>query len=349
MAAAALPPRKPNPKAMTLPPDPGYSDRKTGLVVFGIAEMLLGFFCALAVPMLLIGQIFARRGPEMPHPPPVLPVLTMYALMAVAFIWLGIGSILARRWARAILLCLSAVALCGGAIGSVALSFVMPRILDTIAQNSPQPIQPGAMVVVKVVAMGVIFFMYIVIPGALFLFYRSPHVKRTCELRDPVERWTDRCPLPVLAMCLLMGLGSVAVLGLLGGSRGFPFFGTVVTGGSRLLLMLLFAALFLYLARGFYLLRIPAWWLALALLVVGLASNLVTFWGTNMGDTYLKMGIDPRAAALAGQFSSTPAFKWLTLIWTVPWLLWVLYVRRYFGPRKAEAAPVLTESAPPLL
>jgi hypothetical protein len=160
-------------------PETHYSDRKTGLVLFGVAEIILGGLCALAVPMVLIGQIFARRGPDLPHPPPVLPALTMYALMAGVFIWLGIGSILARRWARALVLCLSAAGLCGGVIGCAVLAFILPRMMETIAQNSPQPIQPAALVVMKVVAMGTIFVMYVVIPGVLFLFYRSPNVRRT--------------------------------------------------------------------------------------------------------------------------------------------------------------------------
>ncbi len=330
---------------MTHQPDPGYSDRKTGLVLFGIAEIMLGALCAFAVPMVLIGQIFARRGPELPHPPPVLPALTMYALMAAVFVWLGIGSILARRWARALILCLSAVALCGGVIGCAALAFILPRILDTVAQNSPHPMQPAALAVMKAVAMGTVFVMYVVIPGLLFLFYRSPNVRRTCEVHDPVERWTDRCPLPVLAMSVLLGFAAVIMLGLVGGSPAFPVFGTVVTGGSKLILVILVAALLLYLARGLYLLRMSVWWIALATLGVSAVSNAMTFWGGNVGELYQKMGIDSRGAAIAGQFSSMPALRWMMLLSILPYLVWLLLVRRYFGPQASP--PVLTEAAPP--
>jgi hypothetical protein len=347
MAAANFPRGNPNPNAMIPQPETNYSDRKTGLVVFGVAEIMLGGLCALAVPMVLIGQIFARRGPDLPHPPPILPALTMYALMAAVFIWLGIGSILARRWARALVLCLSAVALCGGVIGCAVLAFVLPRMMETIAQNSPHPLQPAALVIMKVVAMGTIFVMYVVIPGALFLFYRSPNVRRTCEVRDPVERWTDRCPLPVLAMSVVLGLGTVVILGLVGGSPAFPVFGTVVTGGSKFVVLILVAALLLYIARGLYLLRSSAWWVALGVLGVSLVSNAMTFWGPHIGELYQKMGFDNRTAAIAGQFSAIPALRWMVLLSVLPYLVWLLLVRRYF--RAGEAPPVITEALPPPL
>ena len=53
---------------------------------------------------------------------------------------------------------------------------------------------PGTLALIKFFAIATTFVIYIVIPGVAVLFYRSPHVKHTCEVRDPVERWTDRCP-----------------------------------------------------------------------------------------------------------------------------------------------------------
>jgi hypothetical protein len=331
---------------MTTPPDPEYRDRKTGLIVFGIAEILIGSLCALAIPLALIGQILSRRSPNAPHMQ-VLPILAVYTLLAVTFIWLGIGSTLARRWARALLLCMSAVGLCGGVIGCVVLAFVMPRMFDAIAQNSPQPMQPSAVALMKTVAMSVIFVIYIVIPGALFLFYRSPHVKRTCEVHDPVERWTDRCPLPVLALSLLMALGCVIFLAMLGGSRGFPMFGVAVSGAPRFIALVVLSVVLLFLSRGLYRLRRGAWWGAMAMVVVSFVSNIMTFWGSDVGALYAKMGLDPRAAALAGRLSSMTTFKWVLPLSVVPYLIWLLCIRRYFEAR--EAPPVLTDGAPPPL
>jgi hypothetical protein len=267
----------------------------------------------------------------------------VYAESAVALVWLGIGSILARRWARAILLSLSGAALCAGALGLVTLAIIMPRLFDAIAHSGQRPLPPGALLLMKVVAM-TFMSLYILVPLSIFLFYRSPHVKRTCEVRDPVERWTDRCPLPVLALCLLMAFGGIIMLGLLGSFRGFPVFGIFVPGASGHLLVILFAGLFFYLARGLYRLQIGAWWAALGLMILSAISNLVTFWGPNLGDTYAKMGLDQRSAAMAGQMSG--AFHWLLPLSILPWVVWLLCVRRYFT---APAAPPALTDGPPLI
>ena len=43
---------------------------------------------------------------------------------------------------------------------------------------------------------------FIALPKVWIFFHNSRHVKATCEARYSVTRWTDACPLPVLALCL---------------------------------------------------------------------------------------------------------------------------------------------------
>src|SRR5436190_12261921 len=85
---------------------PVYKDRRTGLIVFGIFAILIGAFCALLVPVMIFGQVMAARrlGTEF-ETSAALISSAVYGAMAVVMIWLGVGSILARRWARALLLC----------------------------------------------------------------------------------------------------------------------------------------------------------------------------------------------------------------------------------------------------
>jgi hypothetical protein len=254
--------------------------------------------------------------------------------MAVVLVWLGIGSILARRWARAILLCLSAVALVGGAIACVSMAFILPHLFDAMARQNPQALPPAAMMIAKVVAAVFGVIVYIVIPGALFLFYRSPHVRLTCEARDPVLRWTDLCPLPVLAMSLVMGAGGAMMLLVMARIHVFPVFGTFVAGAWGFLLALLGACLLLYLAWGFYRLHGPAWWIAIGMQALVAASGIVTFWKADFAEMYLKMGMEPRAAAMSAQLLAAPAFRWLAALSFLPWIAWLLWVRRYFsGPQ----------------
>ncbi len=62
---------------------------------------------------------------------------------------------------------------------------------------------PPAAITGMVIGMTIFFFVFFVlVPAVWMFFYQSRHVKATCEARDPVTRWTDACPLPVLGFCL---------------------------------------------------------------------------------------------------------------------------------------------------
>ena len=86
-----------------------YKDRSAGLLIFGILTILLGCVAGLFVPLMFFGQAMsakARTGVPAPFSA-ILPAVLIYSVLAVALVWLGIGSIMARRWARALLLIFS--------------------------------------------------------------------------------------------------------------------------------------------------------------------------------------------------------------------------------------------------
>ena len=76
-------------------PEP-YKDRSTGLMIFGILTLLLGCLSALFVPMMIVGRLAAPAGSQAPLSS-IVPAVLIYGILAVALIWLGIGSITARR------------------------------------------------------------------------------------------------------------------------------------------------------------------------------------------------------------------------------------------------------------
>jgi hypothetical protein len=89
---------------MNAPPDlpisTAFKDRRTALMIFGVLEILLGCFCVFMIPLLFLGQAMQRGVTGAPPGYRILlPAAAAYATLAVVFIWLGIGSILARRWA----------------------------------------------------------------------------------------------------------------------------------------------------------------------------------------------------------------------------------------------------------
>src|SRR2546423_12501878 len=95
------------PPADTVGAPNGFRDRKAGLVVFGILTALMGCLCALLVPVMFFGQAMAATKGAGMGVHTMLPAAVMYGVIATIFIWLGIGSIMARRWARALLLILA--------------------------------------------------------------------------------------------------------------------------------------------------------------------------------------------------------------------------------------------------
>jgi len=86
-----------------------FKDRRAGLIGFGILIIIIGCVCALfrAVddPRPSDVRQGDRRGFRSSHD--VFRRVMTYSALAVVFIWLGIGSTMARRWARALLLILA--------------------------------------------------------------------------------------------------------------------------------------------------------------------------------------------------------------------------------------------------
>src|SRR5207248_3270305 len=120
----------------------GFKDRKAGLVIFGILTALIGGLCALMVPLMLFGQAMATKQGAAMGTHTILPVATMYVGMAVIFIWLGIGSIMARRWARALLLVLSWSWLVIGVVSLGFMAVFLPKIME-VGRTAGAPGQPA--------------------------------------------------------------------------------------------------------------------------------------------------------------------------------------------------------------
>ncbi len=317
--------------------NPPLKDRSVGLMLFGVVQILLGCLLALMVPLMLL-PLLAGAPPGVPtNMQTMIPVIGVYGLLAAIFVTLGIGSICARRWARALTLVLAWMWLVMGGVSLLVMCFVMPKVFSQIAAQ--QQIPPEVMIVMQVVMLGTMGCIYFVVPGAFVLFYQSPHVKATCEWKDPHVRWTDHCPLPVLALSLMLGLGAASMIFSLCFGGAMPFFGVLVKGMPGALVILGFMGLLGYLTWATYRLKMSAWWTTLAFYGILGVSALATFSRISMIDYYREINLPEEQVEMIQKTGmlegmNMPVIMGAGFVVFVGYLLWV---RRYFVAAKRGA------------
>ena len=316
-------------------PVPAEKDRKVGLVIFGVIEVLFGLLCAAFVPLMVFAMVVSTAAGEAAGAPGIgmmVPGLLFYAALAVWFTWMGIGSILTRRWARALLLVTSWFMFVSGVMGLFFMVFFMRDMYAEMGASGQMPARMAGIMEAVTVAIMLIF--YVIVPGVLILFYGSRHVKATCERRDAKTRWTDRCPLPVLGVSIpaVLGAASVPTMGCYGWA--VPCFGRIITGAAGAGVVLVGMLLMLYVAWGTYRLRIAAWWCAaLGMAAAGL-SSIVTFARVDLMELYAHMNFPPDQLAQM-EMIVPPMGQWIVLftaVWIIIVLGYLAWIRRYFTP-----------------
>jgi hypothetical protein len=313
-----------------------YKDRSTGLIVFGILTILLGCLAGLIVPFMLFGQMASAKATGAAPPfSAILPGICIYGVLAVALVWLGIGSIMARRWARALLLIFSWSWLIVGLLVLVFMLFLIPKTLANFSSGGTpgHPALPSAAIVGMMVGMALFFgVFFVILPSVWTFFYNSRHVKATCEARDPVTRWTDACPLPVLGFCSWLAFSVPMMLIMsISGHCVMPLFGVFLTGVPGAMLRLAIAALWSYAAWSLYKLEQRGWWLILIALCVFMTSTLLTFARHDMMEMYRLMGY-PEAQIEQIQKSGLLTgnrTRWLMAFSTLPFLGYLLFIRKF--------------------
>ena len=316
----------------SLLPPPSYKDRRGGLIAFGIISILMGLGCALLVPVMVLSQLASAKMTGMTTPWRfILPGVGLYGGLAVTLIWLGIGSIQCRRWARDLLLILGWGWLLVGLMALLVMGFVMPRIFAHPPAGAAAP--PEVIIrVMMITAMVIMSVFMVALPGSLVLFYRSRHVRATCEARDPVRRWTDACPLPVLGLSLMLGYGALCILMLPLFNGVMPFFGRFISGAPGMAMALALSVVWGWSAWAVYRLQPAAWWTVLGVMTVMAMSTLLTFGRVDIMEMYQVMGYPEEQIKLMRQFDflKGSSMQLLSVSGFVPVLGFLIWVRKYF-------------------
>lgn len=284
----------------------------------------------MLVPLMVVA-IIASRSIDASAPSldfkTTLPSMVIYALIAVLFFWIGIGSIRARRWARALTLSVSWLWLITGVMAMVALCLFMMRYFGvSIFAGLPE----AALVLVVVIISG---FLYVLVPLAFVLFYRSDDVAATCRARDPNPSWFDETPPQIVSLVLVYAFGLVSVLVMPAYNFIFPLFGMILGGWKGGMAWLGVATLLVYLLVATVKTDQRAWNVAMTASLVAALSSTVTsavvpyaLWIDHME---LPLAQEEMMAEL-GSLSSVTMVLLSVLMWA-SWIGYLLYIRPFFG------------------
>jgi hypothetical protein len=316
---------------MQNPPARPFKDRSARLTLFGALSILGGcggLLLGLLHVLLLIG---ARHVPGLETMPVDARATVMgallYALLGGSLVWVGLGSLRKRRWARPLMLTLAWSWLLGG----ITVLPMLPGLVDLIlAAPVPgaQPSDPIVAGLVKAFLMVVAAVFGLVVPALFVWAYHDRHVQLTCEAHDPEPSWTERCPPVVLG--LSVGLGACGVLTLLMVLRpAVPLFGRLVTGRAGALWSVAGAGVCFWLARQIYALRRVGWWSATGLMVLVGASTWLTLVRVESAELLRAMGYPADSLPAAGQTYGLAA-SWLTVVLTLLSVAYMVGIRKHF-------------------
>jgi hypothetical protein len=334
---------------------PTYTDRGPLLIVFGVVQIILGALCLLFIPFMLLGPVIAARTGT-PHAPLATLALSvsMYFALAVMFICLGIGSIQARRWARALTLITSWIGLISGILIIIVMTAILPTSfaagMRSAAAQNPHGAGFTTGVAAVMLTFMIVFFaiFFIVIPLAFVIFYGRRDVAETCKHRDPIERWTDRCPLPVLGASVLFAAGAAYCLLFAVTTPMLPFFGKYVTGIPAGVAFVLIACFYFFLAWSIFRLKVLGWWLAVVALCLRIASAAITFWRGDLFQavqTYTKLELPAQQMQMMRQNPFLRFMPWGSVAFSLIMLGYLVYLKRYFNQPQAHSE--ISSGAPP--
>ncbi|MFL6246871.1 MAG: hypothetical protein ACJ74H_12650 [Thermoanaerobaculia bacterium] len=320
---------------MTEAPDTGtpvFRNRRPGLIGCGIVHLLFGLMFIGFALLMVMTFVVAPPGPAQAAMPRGVAIYSglFYGALAALFGTLGIGSVMARRWAPPLILVTSWGWLICGLMSAGVMTFMLPSMLDSLPNG-----QAGTKSFI-VGCMSIGFGIFgILVPLVFVLFYRSAHVKATVQQLDPVPRWTDGQPVSLLIFASWMLFGAVSVLLSSFMYKALPIGGFMLRGWPVFAVLAAMASLLFWIGWGTLQRWRSAWWSAVAMLVFGVAwgaAFLTTGDPTSMSEA-MGMPLDPQQAKMTAAMYSSPFFYgWMALFWTA-YLVFLLYIRRYFFER----------------
>ncbi|MGZ8710163.1 MAG: hypothetical protein ACXW28_08055, partial [Thermoanaerobaculia bacterium] len=207
------------------------------------------------------------------------------------------------------------------------MAVMMPMMMESM----PADVRGGMSAFVMGCTFLFLGLFFIALPLAFVLFYRTPDVRATVEALDPVRRWTDSVPLPVLgfALCMLFSGGTMVLWSFF--YKAIPIGPWMLEGLAVPVIGLFVSAVLLFIGLGSLKLNPAAWWTALGLFIVG-AVYSAGFMMADFDQWFEAMGMasDPQQVEMMKTMYSSPFFyAWMGVTWVV-YFGFLIYLRRYF-------------------
>jgi hypothetical protein len=302
----------------------GYRDKTAGLVVLGIIEIMGGLLCGLLAAVTMIPLVLSSDGAEVPQ---MIVGMMFYAFLAVWLIWMAIGTIRARRWARRLMLAASWLMLICGILAMGMMFFILPKAYSA---NEIPDAMAKAMMAGTYIFLAVIYLLF---PAIGILFYGGRNVRATFEHRDPGPSWTEQCPLPLLVLVIMLAMAAVSLSMMTLMNFAMPFFGAIAVGWKGAVLVLTCCAVCIVLAFAVYQQRPSAWWGVLAMLSLGTASQLITFGRVDPIAFYEAMGYSGKMLEQMRSMNwvNGSTFIVMSAVYALPVFIYLLLIKRYFG------------------
>jgi hypothetical protein len=298
-------------------------DRSRGLRVFGGILIALGLGCLCLTGLMLLGIALntnARWEPAI-----------LYAAFAAACVVLGFGSIQGRRWARDLVLVGSAFALAFALLSAPFAIWMVGRILAAITRMHGTQETVGCVVTSTLVFM---FAVFVSLPLVFVLFYARRDVRQTVERLDPVPRWTQAQPLPVLGAALLYaGVAAGALVALV--DPALPTPGGLVTGAPARLWVLAGGVVSAAIAWGLYRGKRSGWVAAVALTVGGFLLSYFSLRELDFQQLQQAMADSEEGRELMSGVDLRPGLLALVAVSGILWLAYLFWIRKYFQPGRA--------------
>ncbi len=338
--------------------DQDFPNMKTLLLVMGILIILAGLSCAcmgVAYLQFMPAAMSAMEsGTQKESMETLMNASVLFMIVTCAcLVWLGIGSIQCRKWARDLLYSLG-WALAGlailGTIGS-AFSFNMTMASMEASMSSPSsgsggsvslPINTSWFVILSLI-MGL--GMYLAPAAFLILIYGMRNVRLTVEHFQRVrgvKAWTEGYPVPILAVWTMMVWSALITL-----CCAWPY-GDYLSGIGMFerpllplgILGLLVLAGVAMAAACWVMLQLKpwAWWVLVGMTALGLSAGGLSMSNMDMGAFYESTGTYTEAQLDAIRENSN---QWAYIIlYAVGAIAFLAWVRPHYFRNEKPAEPV---------